>query len=256
MIHLPLSIMARIREVDKYGGRKMKKHLRIIAFIISIVCIFGICASATAMNKDQLNTVTGSIELYNKLEDKDSIAGRYELIEKTTQGLSKYSDLIKSKNEELCRYELKDIITTITFSEYLSFEKLEKYVDQYSVDAVLLQLRAVDCDGNIMTIYTRTDMGLKETERFLKDQAQHDMYSIIGITSLYSLVDSERLKELESDPFTYLADTSGDNVFWGKTRTRNLIATNKLGLIDYFPHSLAWDLETLNIINTDVLENY
>lgn len=139
-------------------------------------------------------------------------------------------------------------MTTITFSEYLSFDELEEYVEQYNITVVQLQLRGLVEDGTRVTIFTRTDIGFEETENLIIDSARNEDYTIIGITGMYALEDSNKLSDVVTDSKTYLADTSGDSCFSQNQAANSVRQAASASQEGAFPRPLTWDLENLGLL--------
>lgn len=167
---------------------------------------------------------------------------------------------VSSKNDIIKNCRLEDVITTITFSRYLTFSEFEKLVQDYDVQIVQLQLRGLTDDGDRVSIFTRTDKGLVQTEKIVKLKAV-DEFELTGITGVYALVDSGRIAELEQDARVYLVDTSGDYYFElaedaqtlnlnesaiVDSTYRNGLAGSSIGKM--FPKSVTWQLEDLGLL--------
>jgi len=209
-----------------------KKTLNGTFFIAAVLLIiFGLMVSVTAFAANS-NTIVAAEE-------------------PTQMALNTYAETIDEQNLILAETELNDIISTITFSEYLSFDELEQYAEMYNIDLVQLQLRGLLDDGTRVTIFTRTDKGLEETETLLTDQALDDGVTIVGITGMYALIDSDELIHVMSDTRTYLVDTSGDgysseNSITDSVQRNSVTSTNSGGFM--FPKSLTWELEDLGLL--------
>ncbi len=157
---------------------------------------------------------------------------------------------IAQRNAILSKAVSKDIMTTITFNQYLSFDQFAAYVSAYNIDISQIQLRGLKEDGTRVSIFSRTDKGFDETEHIVNELAADGGYAIIGITGVNALVDPDMLSAVESDSRTYLADTSGDchstqNVS-PKCITRNSIGADGIG--GYFPQSQTWKLENQGLL--------
>lgn len=161
----------------------------------------------------------------------------------TETQLDAYIDQVSSLNDSIEVQNIPDVMTTISFSDYLSFTDVADYIKMYDADAQQLQLRAVDANGNKLTMITRTDLGLDETEALLTKEALVDDYTIIGVCGMNALLDSTVLRSVEADTRTYLADTSGDPIFM---QSQNTVAAQAED--HEFPQPLTWNLEELNIL--------
>lgn len=164
--------------------------------------------------------------------------------------LDDYVALINSENEAMLDAGLDDVITTITFSEYLSFEELNQYLNSYGLQAERLFLRGVEDDGTRVTVFTKTYLGMDKTEEIAKEDAESLGYELVGATAVYAFVDSEQLSNICQDSRTYLADTSGDlyspqnQSLSGYERNGENIEDN----YDMFPQPLTWELEDTGIL--------
>lgn len=164
--------------------------------------------------------------------------------------LSEYVEKIANDNAVLAEENLNDIITTITFSDYLTFEELEDYTESYNIEIVQLQLRGLMDDGTRVSIFTKTDLGLEETERLIREEALELDYQLVGATSIFALTNSSQLEQLSEDDRTYLADTSGD-LYSPQNRmqvgaVRNNIEENNS--TNLFPQPITWNLENLGLL--------
>ena len=169
---------------------------------------------------------------------------------KIEKDLDDYVASINSENKVMMDAELDDIITTITFSEYLSFEELNQYLDSYDLQAERLFLRGVNDDGTRVTVFTKTYLGMDKTEKMANEDAESLSYELVGVTAAYVFADSEQLSSICQDSRTYLADTSGDlyssqnQLLTGYERNGKNIEDN----YDMFPQPLTWDLENAGIL--------
>ena len=166
------------------------------------------------------------------------------------KGLDDYVASINSENKVMLEAGLEDVITTITFSEYLSFEELNQYLDSYDLQAERLFLRGVNDDGTRVTVFTKTYLGMDKTEEMAKEDAESLGYELVGITAAYVFADSEQLSGICQDSRTYLADTSGDlyssqnQLLSGYERNGENVEDN----YGMFPQPLTWDLENAGIL--------
>jgi hypothetical protein len=210
--------------------KKHKKFFLISTFLIISLMLTGVANAAIVSYTPDISTAFS---------------------EQKASAVATYVEGIENQNIALKESEVNDIITTITFSEYLSFAELDEYISNYEIEIVQLQLRALSEDGTRLSVFTRTDKGLAETEELLLAQAQNENAIILGITGMNALIDSDNLQGVDSDEKTYLADTSGDRFFEGvmipNSIQRNDFSANNRG--GMFPQSLAWDLEELCAIN-------
>ena len=204
-----------------------KKVQCVFAIGVTVVCL---AVGVTAVAANSVNADT---------------AVRTEL----RQELLLYANEVENQNAALAEMNTKDIPVTITFSEYLSFDEIERYVEQYNIKIAQLQIRGLEEDGTRLTAFTRTDAGFAETEKILFDSAQNTGFNVKGIIGMYAWVDSENLTGIRNDPKTYLADTSG---YSEQTQTQVKNAAQERGSLDVahrsFPHSLAWKLEDAGLL--------
>lgn len=161
--------------------------------------------------------------------------------------ITEYVNDTNQMNEALESAGLNDIITTITFSKYVSFSEFEEFVNAHNLDIVRLQLRAIKSDGTRVTIFTNFDAQYKETVSLLEAEAQ---CTLIGIASCFALVDSNNLSALEADTLIYLADTSGD-MYHQESLARNGMERNTVDESQKtatFPQPITWDLEDAGLM--------
>ncbi|HOV28379.1 MAG TPA: hypothetical protein PK566_18750 [Pseudobacteroides sp.] len=180
--------------------------------------------------------------MYNPIKE-------YEKINKTELGFKNHKQLVEQKNNKLKQAKIDDVIATITFNNPLSFEKLQNYVNLHGLKLVQIQARAINSNGDRVTIMSKSSKGLVETDRIVNEQSKDQNAEFIGYISLYCLVDSNKIENIENDASTYLIDTSGDLFHAGKkqknSKERNLSDSIDKKIGKRFPHSLAWDLEDL-----------
>lgn len=213
---------------------RFKRTCCLVMLVVAICAALGITAFANVLPEK---------EIFNP----DAVI---ETSEKSIQVLNSYEDAVNARNASISNETIRDVITTITFSDYLTFDQFAEYISRHDIEVVQLQLRGLNEEGKRLTIFTRTDAGLEKTEQLLNEQAASAGFDIVGITGMYALVSSDNLQDVVEDDLTYLADTTGDsysvqnNNIEGATRN-NLTTVSR---IDLFPQSLTWDLEDLGIL--------
>jgi len=193
-----------------------------------------------------------STSVANAMEDQALFKSR-QTIGKRVFGASitQYTESVKQKNAAVVEYDIEDILTTITFAEAIDFEQLESYIAAYGINLAQIQLRGLTPDGVKVSIFSRTSMGLKETEKFLFEQAKLEGYSIVGITGAFALIDSCNLQAVQNDKLTFLADTSNDGFFRGY-KQKDSYSRNELEKENgksQFPPAIYWDIEDAGVIN-------
>jgi len=193
-----------------------------------------------------------SITAYAKSKAPYNPDKAYAEIDKSIEGITTYKEYVEKRNSELANEIIDGVLTTITISSPANFDEIAYYVLNYDISIVQIQLRGIAPDGTRITVFSRTDKGLEETEKILLEQARVGGYELIGVIGMNVLVNSDRLIDLQADSLTYLADTSSDRYFKGSNNIssgerNNLDEVNRGKL---FPQSLYWDLEDLNIIDT------
>lgn len=172
--------------------------------------------------------------------------------------LSLYVEAVENINRELtsgadtANYE--DVVpATITFSEYISFDDLQDYIDLYDIRLQQIQLRGLTEDGTRVTIATLVHMGMDYTEGHVYKQAEEQKFEIVGITDVYAYVLPSKVESMAQDDLTYLVDTSGAEAI----ETQQVSSANEFGEAvnevegeeeSAFPKSLTWELEDLNIL--------
>lgn len=170
--------------------------------------------------------------------------------EEKSSDLNRYVEVVQNKNQMIMQTDMEDIVTTITFSKYLSFEELKDYLRLYDLKPMRLYLRGFEADGTRVTIFTKTDLGLEATESLIEDEAKTLGYDLEGITGIYTLVDSEKLAILNSDSCTYFADTSGDQASLTNQEISG-IKRNNVNIekdVSLFPQPLTWEIEDAGIL--------
>ena len=215
-------------------------HKRILKFSSSIFCVLllvafcvaGISAFAIGATDNSVVVSDANAEIHD------------------TVILAEYVDRIANENATLAEADLNDIVTTITFSDYLTFEELEDYTDSYNLEIVQLQLRGLMDDGTRVSIFTKTDLGLAETERLIMEESLELDYQLVGATSIFALTSSAQLEQLSDDSRTFLADTSGDlysqqNHMQAGAVRNNVEGNNSTSL---FPQPITWNLENLGLL--------
>jgi hypothetical protein len=212
----------------------MANMKKMCSIIIAIVIVFTMAGSVMALTDKPNKT----------LSEKTLIVPIVEC------PFDMYVADIQSKNMLISETKLKDVASTITFREYLSFTDLENYVGKHSISIVNLEARGLDEDGERVTIFTRTDKGLDETHRILLLMAEESGFDFIGITGIYATVDATSIASIRDDDRTYLVDTSADMYFQSEKAingsVRNSTTNTETKLM--FPKSLAWELEDLGYI--------
>lgn len=166
--------------------------------------------------------------------------------------LQSYVTDAEEMNEILSAESLEDVLTTITFSEALSSDILQEYVETYNIEIVQIQARGFDTDGNRITFFSRTDKGIEETFEILADLAASDGVELSGVIGMYALIDSQTIQLIQADQYTYLADTSGDAFFSGNQNTYGIQRnTEEYGntVSKAFPQSVAWEAEDLGLVD-------
>lgn len=140
------------------------------------------------------------------------------------------------------------LMATITFNNYLSFDEFARFMDENPVTIAQLQLRGVAPGGERVSIFTRTDKGLAETEQLLLEQASNEGFSVVGITSVYALVDEDQLNEIDQDRHTYTIDVAVDE-YDSTVQLCNGGKTANCGLNGGFPKPLTWEMEDAGILS-------
>ena len=209
----------------------MRKKYSAFIFVVILLVSLALCGSALAFN---------SID--NNIDDKSTGV--------TKTSIAEYVDNVEQMNEPLASEKLNDILTSITFSKYLSFSEFEEFIETHDTDVVQLQLRGLMDDGTRVTIFTVVDKDLQKIKAEIEAEAVTAEYRLIGITGFYALVDSNNLLAVETDNRTYLADTSGDQYFRNKSeqnsvKRNNLDTNSRAGM---FPQTITWDLEDAGLM--------
>ncbi len=124
---------------------------------------------------------------------------------------------------------------------YMSFEEFAEYIATYDIDVVQLQLRGLTTNGERVSIFSRTDMGLDETKRILNEQASKGGYTIIGITGINAVFSPSVFSAVQEDSHTYFVDTGSELQLTQDTAD----SANAAGA---FPQSLTWQLEDIGLL--------
>jgi len=163
------------------------------------------------------NTVHAS-KAYNSVSE-------YKSIERSIDGIEQYKAKVKENLRRLEKEKVNNIAATITFEKPLSFEELQTYVKKHQITPRQIQCRALDGNDRL-TIAVKQQKNMHEIV-----QKQIESATFIGYIDMYAILDSKQIPELETDPLTFLVDTSGDSYFTGSDKE--------------FPHALSWLLEDL-----------
>lgn len=175
----------------------------------------------------------------------------------TLDAVNEYIKSVNAQNEQLCKVQLEDVITTITFSRSLSAEELQAYVEAYDIEIVQLQARGYDKHGNRITFFSRTDKGFEETFRMLNELAESDGVELAGVIGMYALTKSTSLGAIQNDSRTLLVDTSADGysksnvAVSGSERNAALVTADSSYA---FTNSIAWDAEDLGLVYYEVVK--
>lgn len=208
---------------------KNRQKYYCIAFAIAICAAFSV--SAFAAIPDRLDGTDQNMATPVGAKSSDEIAS--------------YIETVGDHNTQLLEMNLGEINTTVTFSKYLSFDEFKDYMVQHSGEIVCLQARGTLEDGTRVSIFTRTDRGLDETEEILRRKALTQNFQFVGITGMEGRFSSEQLHGVLADSRTYLADTTGSNYSVQNTAVAMNESTPES---DTFPKSLTWELEDLGLL--------
>ena len=201
----------------------MKKRSIVMSSLLALVVLAVLMGSAFATNS----------------QTKDTL-----VVPATNLTLSQYVDKAKENNQEIATAKDEDIATTITFSKRIDFSELEKYIDLYSLKVSQIELRGLMPNGERVTLASRIDKGLQETELILQNMADDGGFELVGIIGLSGLISADKLDMIQNDEQIFLADTSSDEYFQDEAG----IAESKVNGVTTYPKSLAWELEDLGII--------
>lgn len=196
----------------------MKKVIGSSLVIITVVVSL---FSYTLFNTDVVSVVAA-----NESEPSTPVQ-QYNSIEKSVKGIEHYKKIVLEKNQKLKDQKVKDIITTVTFVKPMSFEELQTYIQKHKIIPKQLQARALNANERI-TVAFKPEAGAKGVENVIKQLESHNA-KFVGFTDIYGIVDSEQLKGLEHDSYSFLVDTSADDYFTGSDRE--------------FAHALTWLIE-------------
>lgn len=187
--------------------------------------------------------------------DEINSLARFQQLNQETQSkaiaeVSSQIELAENNNNTLAKTDLTDIVTTITFSDYITFEEFAKYSEDYELEIAQLQLRGYAADGTRVTMFTKTTKGLAETERLIEELAQHDNTTLTGITSAFAYVDANNLTALTRDELTFLADTTGDAYAPNNASIASIQRNSSLdgAFTAEFPQPMTWQLEDLGVL--------
>lgn len=175
-------------------------------------------------------------------------------IEKNKSRIECYKENVKENNKKLFENKINNILTTITFKKPISIEELTKFLTEHNIQQnqiAEIQARALQKDGTRVTsgslIRVREDIYKTAVDMQQNLIADSDA-EFAGYTSLYCFIDYKTVLDIESDPITYLADTSGDMYFQGITDADGLKRNKDVKGTKRFPMSLTWDLEDIGYI--------
>lgn len=181
----------------------------------------------------------------------------YRITEPIDSGLSmvelqSYVADTEEMNQILSSESLEEALTTITFTEALSSDMLQEYVETYNIEIVQIQARGFDADGNRITFFSRTDEGIEETFSILAELASSDGVELSGVIGMYALTNSQTISLIQADQYTFLADTSGDAFFTGNQDTYGIQRNSEAygnTVSKAFPQSVAWNAEDLGLVD-------
>ena len=173
-------------------------------------------------------------------------------IEKNKNRIEFYKENVKENNKKLFENKINNILTTITFKNPISIEELTKFLTEHNIQQnqiAEIQARALQPDGTRVTAGSLIREDIYQTAVDLQQKSIEDSDAqFIGYTSLYCVIDYKTLIDIESDPITYLADTSGDMYFQGITNADGLKRNKDVRGTKRFPISLTWNLEDIGYI--------
>lgn len=149
----------------------------------------------------------------------------YNSFAKDEKGIKKYIEDNRRKLDDLKNKKISDVAVTISFSDYLSFERIDNFIKKHNITIKQLHGRGIDEKGDRVTFAQK---GLKQITLSNKQSE----VEFLGYTDLQGYINSDNIQELLNDQIAYAIDASGDN-------------TLTLEESDSFPHSLTWDIENL-----------
>lgn len=149
-----------------------------------------------------------------------------------------YRVLEPEMSEAFQSTKMDTIPSTITFNKYMSLEEFEIFISEIETPISYAQLRGIDESGDRITIFTMLDKGWDETKELINAKAEDKRFSVKGVVAVYANLDGEQINILQNRSDVYSIDSAVT------------IATNStdLTLPDGFPHSIAWELEDLDIL--------
>ena len=222
----------------------------ILAVVIAAGSIGGVYA-AEAVQFEQNTRALSGIEApvhpsEARLAAGTEQAGQAQTAEPLTPAeVSSYKAEVAEVTETLAQTTLEDLETTVTFDRYLDVSDLEAIQSETDAEIDQLEVR-LEKDGERLTCVTRTDKGLAETERLIKDSLG-DGEQFVGFVSAEAKVDAKKLAGLQKHKDVYLADPTADPAVTEKKADKKLSARTEEKKVEHHK-SFAWELEDQKVL--------
>ena len=144
------------------------------------------------------------------------------------------------------RISSSSIPVTITFNKKMSFDEIAVILTEYNLKGNGIEARALMRDMTRVTLFSTLDNGIIDAQENIMNMVQHNKcQEYLGIISLQAYTSPSNLSLLQSHKNVFLVDSSNGSLLSQKGITYN----NQEEKTDFFPKSLAWELEDLKIID-------
>ncbi|TDT50757.1 hypothetical protein [Fonticella tunisiensis] len=107
----------------------------------------------------------------------------------------------------------ENILITVTLNKPITIDEFEKLIDRYKIYIHRFALRAIDENGNRVTISGTIDKNGKISRNNIKIMVSETKSELKGVIDFYGEISYKYLKELQTDERIFLVDTSADNTF-------------------------------------------
>ena len=177
-----------------------------------------------------------------------------ELGELSMEKINEYTEAVK-KNQALIDKKYKDVLVTVTFSEYLSMDEFKRLIEKYDLHIYQFQYRGLQPDGTRITGASILNDTYENVEKRLIASGESHGSIYLGITICYTTVDADKIEAFQAEETVYLVDLSGDALFRNEKVSvmsgieRNLLNLSKKDAPRNWPIHFTWNLEDEGIID-------
>ena len=160
--------------------------------------------------------------------------------EETPEGISKYKQFIESRNQLISSYALNRVMVTVSFSEGISFDELNRMREAYHIDIKEVGISFMDENEDRITGMKRAEDGLLSVDEFFSEKYGTDNKIY---TNFCGQIHSSQILKLQGEPAVFLVDTSDDMGFYGNMNWSSLLRNNINFLrsgTNQYPNSISW----------------